>query len=82
MLYADNRCGNGNIGVTAITAMHAKILAKETLLKFGWTHIPEDLIDKAEVIANIDIRMPDENHVLPNIGVVSRQGVWFPNFNS
>ena len=82
ILYPDNRFGQGNIGVTAITSQQAKTLVKDALQAAGWTHIPADSLDKAEVIENIDIRALDENHILPNIGVVSRIGVWFPNLNS
>lgn len=28
---------------------------------------------------NIDIQELDQNHVIPNMGVCSNRGVWFPN---
>ena len=34
------------------------------------------------VIENIDVSTLDEGHVLPNIGVPTIRGVWYPNLNS
>ncbi len=33
-----------------------------------------------EVSEDIDLTRLDQKHVLPNIGDVTRRGVWFPNF--
>jgi hypothetical protein len=82
ILSPNNRFGANNIGVTAVTLQQAKTLVKENLRNLGWTQVLEESIDNAEAIENIDIRTLDENHVVPNIGVVSRQGIWYPNLNS
>lgn len=82
ILYPENRFGPGNIGVTAFTPDHAKTIAKKTVLGIGWKHVTQTLIDKAEVVENIDVTTLDKNHVRPNMGVVSWEGVWWPNLNS
>lgn len=33
-----------------------------------------------DVSENVDLTTLDQKHVLPNIGDVTRRGVWFPNF--
>jgi hypothetical protein len=78
----DDKFGPRNFGVTAFSPQQAKSLIKEALVSMAWQHISKELIDKAEIVENIDVRTLDENHVVPNMGVVSRQGVWFPNCNS
>lgn len=35
-----------------------------------------------DVIENVDVSTLDKNHVLPNMGLVTERGVWFPNFGS
>ena len=82
IVSGDDKLGPGNFGVTALTIDQAKSLLKNTLTSIAWQHVSKEVIDKAEIIENIDVSTLDENHVLPNIGVVSRQGVWFPNCNS
>jgi len=34
---------------------------------------------RTEAIENIDIRLLDQEHVVPNIGMVTFRGIWFPN---
>ena len=72
----DDRYGSKNFGVTAFSPQHAKSILKEQLRKIGWTHFTDDSIDQAEVVEDIDIRLLDQNHVVPNMGVVVFQGVW------
>jgi hypothetical protein len=67
--------------VSAYTKTEAKQLIKSTFTKINWIHISEIEIDKAEIIENIDIQLLDTNHVIPNIGVVTFKGVWFPSLN-
>jgi hypothetical protein len=74
--------GPKNLGVTAISIDQAKSLAIVELDKLGWKQLPYFEINHAEFIEDVDIRELDQNHVIPNIGVVSKQGVWFPNCNS
>ena len=80
--YPTNWNGPKNFGVTAFSIDHAKFLVVDEIKRLGWTHLTENEIIQAESIENIDIRELDQNHVIPNIGVVSRQGVWYPNSNS
>jgi hypothetical protein len=81
ILSPDDKFGPRNLGVTAFSSGQAISLLKEALTNMGATY-SKDVIDKAEIVENIDVRTLDQNHVLPNIGVVSRQGVWFTNLNS
>jgi len=82
IVSADDKLGPRNFGVTALTIDQAKSLLKTTLTNIAWQHISKEVIDKAEVIEDIDVSTLDEDHVLPNIGVVSRPGIWFPNGSS
>jgi hypothetical protein len=34
------------------------------------------------VTEDVDIQTLDQGHVLPNMGVPSERGVWFPNYRS
>jgi hypothetical protein len=34
----------------------------------------------SNVSEDIDLTTLDQNHVLPNLGDVTKRGVWFPNF--
>jgi len=79
VIYPQFRYSQGNFGVTAYSITEARQLLKETLAKLHWP-IPENL-DNAEVIENIDIRLLDQGHVIPNMGVVTFRGVWFPGLN-
>ena len=36
-------------------------------------------IEVLEIIEDIDVRLLDSNHVLPNMGPPNFRGVWFPN---
>ncbi|RYE41078.1 MAG: hypothetical protein EOP48_24190 [Sphingobacteriales bacterium] len=78
----ENRLGPKNLGLTALSGVQAKAFAKQELSRLGWQQISDEDIDSAEVVENIDIRDLDQNHVIPNMGVVNRQGMWFPNCNS
>ena len=61
------------IGVTAYDINDAKelILAEEYVMSL------KPNLDS--YIENIDIQKLDENHVIPNMGVVANRGIWFPN---
>lgn len=71
VIYPENKYGPGNLGVTAFSVAEAKGLSLEELQKLGWDHISSQIINNAEAIENIDVRELDQNHVIPNIGVVS-----------
>jgi hypothetical protein len=59
-------------GVTGFDIDDALELAQSSV--FGGRELPK----VAEVISDIDVSTLDPNHVLPNIGVTSTRGVWFP----
>lgn len=81
ILYPENQFGPRNIGVTAYSRHEARLLIVDALARINWSHITNSLMENAEIIENIDIRLLDQNHVIPNIGVVTFKGVWFPNLN-
>lgn len=60
-------------GVTAYNLTDAKKLLQEKI--FTNAPFPEIL----EIIEDIDVSTLDNLHILPNVGVSSRRGVWFPN---
>lgn len=76
------RYGPGNIGVSAFSTSQAISLVKKDLIIAEWNTRLEDELVNAEVIEGIDVRKLDGGHVIPNMGVVSRFGIWFPNLNS
>jgi hypothetical protein len=62
---------NIGCGVTAFSYADALDLLRERLA-------PEDLARVAGHSANIDVSTLDPGHVLPNMGIVSNRGIWFP----
>jgi hypothetical protein len=60
-------------GVTAYSLDDAMLLIKKTV----YPDRPVPSIDS--IIEGIDVSSLDANHVLPNIGVPARLGVWYPN---
>ena len=82
IIYPEDRYGPRNFGVTAFTKEEAKYLLTDSLNKFHLTGLIINLSDNTETIENIDIRLLDKNHVIPNMGVVIFKGVWYPNLNS
>ena len=43
------------------------------------THgIGDQSLDVETVIEDVDVHVLDPSHVLPNMGVVTRRGIWFP----
>ena len=81
VIFPEDPYGPRNLGVTAFSIEQAKALVKVELKKLGWNHISEELIEESEIIEDIDIRLLDQNHVIPNMGVVTFKGVWFPSAN-
>lgn len=61
-------------GVTAYSVDDAFLI----LEKFGFS------INKnhASITKNIKFTELDQNHVVPNMGLILRRGIWFPNLNS
>jgi hypothetical protein len=57
-------------GVTAANYDDALVLLKQLAL--------EDANAIAGCIEDVDVSTLDERHILPNIGDVTRRGIWFP----
>jgi hypothetical protein len=81
IVYPQDKYGVRNIGVTAYTLTEARQIINNTFAKLNWMQISEVEIENAEVIENINIELLDTNHVIPNMGVVTFKGVWFPRLN-
>jgi hypothetical protein len=65
-------CG---IGVTAYTEREARGLAEQAAEQHGLN------FEVSEVVADVDIRNLDQEHVIPNMGPPNVRGVWFPRCN-
>jgi hypothetical protein len=65
--------GHLGIGVTASNRGEATALATTVAETMSW------VFDPAEVVEDVDVRDLDQGHVIPNMGVVSWRGVWYPN---
>ena len=81
ILYPENQFGPRNIGVLAYSRHETRLLIVDALAKINWSHITDSLMGNAEIIENTDIRLLDQNHVIPTMGVVKFKRVWFPNLN-
>ena len=64
--------GHSGIGVTANSRADAEALAAEAAAQMRWPFVV------AGVIEDVDVRDLDQKHVVPNMGVVSWRGIWFP----
>lgn len=58
-------------GVTAYSDEDAERLLEQAGLTRDWVEVVED----------VDVSKLDSGHVLPNVGLVSVRGVWFPALN-
>lgn len=67
--YAGLRWG---CGITAHNEADALLLLQQHLLR------QDPLPQIASMIADVDVSQLDGGHVLPNIGVPSLRGIWFP----
>jgi len=61
------------VGVTAFSYDDALSLVKEKIFP------SEALPTIKKYIENVDIQTLDQNHVIPNMGVCTIRGIWFPN---
>ena len=59
-------------GVTAYSAEDALNLLKQCMFK------NEEMPQVLEIIEDVDIRTLDQNHIVTNMGVPTRRGIWFP----
>ena len=81
VVFPSDRFGPRNFGVTAYSKSEGRKLIIDSLKKIELQQLTENLDDNIEVIEDIDIRLLDQGHVIPNMGVVTFEGVWFPNLN-
>jgi hypothetical protein len=81
VICPEDKYGPKNIGVSAFSSHQARNIVKEELARIKWSHISGEVIDNSDIIEDVDIRLLDQNHIIPNIGVVIRLGVWYPNLN-
>lgn len=58
-------------GVTAFDLDDALALLRTAV-------IGDQPFDVETVVEDIDVRALDARHVLPNMGIVTRRGIWFP----
>jgi hypothetical protein len=65
--------GHLGIGVTAATKAEAIELASAAAARLAWP------LDPANIVEDVAVRDLDQRHVVPNMGVVTWRGVWFPN---
>ena len=68
--------GHLGIGVTAASRADAEVLAADAAAQIGWPFVV------AGVIEDVDVRDLDQNHVVPNMGVVSWRGIWYPRLSA
>lgn len=60
------------VGVSAFGKEDALALIGERVF------VEHELPPILEMIEDVDVRTLDEGHVIPNMGVVARRGIWFP----
>jgi len=63
-------------GITAYDEADARRLFETTAVPYLG---PREII---EIIKDIDITTLDQGHVIPNMGLCSNRGVWYPNLPS
>jgi hypothetical protein len=63
---------NLGCGVTAYSLDDAVALLRERVF------MDQPLPRIAQTIEDVDVRTLDQGRVIPNMGVVTRRGVWFP----
>ena len=69
--FLDEKC----CGVTAFDEEDAMLLLRSEVFK------NKPLPPIIDLVPNVDVSTLDSGHVLPNIGDVTRRGVWFPSLN-
>jgi hypothetical protein len=70
-------CLNMGCGVTAFDYDDALYLLKNRVLESQLLDL-EDLPIVSRVVEDVDVSQLDAAHVLPNMGLVTERGVWFP----
>ena len=65
--------GHLGIGATGYDLADATRLASAAASELKWT------IELTQAVPNVRVADLDQNHVLPNMGVIVSRGVWYPN---
>lgn len=80
----DDPYGPTGLGVTAFTPDDAREILRQELPRHRqdnlsvWRLWKLEAIDTAQVVEDVDVRMLDQGHVIPNMGLVIDRGVWWP----
>jgi len=61
-------------GVTAYSDEDAQLVLQRAGYEVDW--------ENAKIEEGIRVSDLDQNHVVPNMGVITRRGIWYPNLNS
>jgi hypothetical protein len=79
---AANPFGVAGVGVTAFTEDDARFILKGALPRFAgmtpWRQWSEESLNRAQVVEDVDVRLLDQGHVIPNMGLVVYRGIWWP----
>jgi hypothetical protein len=84
---AEDPFGVTGIGVTAFTEEDARGLIRRALPALPeqalapWRAWSLDRLSCARVVENVDVRVLDQGHVIPNMGLVVDRGVWWPKLS-
>lgn len=70
IVYPADRFGPKNIGVTANSKAAAISFIRDAFAKSRLNEVYPPVDETTETIENINIQFLDQNHVIPNIGVV------------
>jgi hypothetical protein len=81
---AEDPFGVAGIGVTAFTEEDARHILTMALPTFAgrqltaWRRWNLDVLRSAKVVEDVDVRLLDQGHIIPNMGLVVDRGVWWP----
>lgn len=76
--------GTSGLGVTAFSKEDARAVLREVLPPLlsqafsSWRQWTLEALETADVIEDIDVRLLDHGHIIPNMGLVIDRGVWWP----
>ena len=64
--------GHSGIGVTAFSLGDAEALARSVADELDWH------FSASEVLEDVDVRILDQRHVIPNMSSPHTRGIWYP----
>jgi hypothetical protein len=77
VLWLQLRNTPGGFGITARDWQDAMYLLAEARRVLSARPVEESMIESSTDVRSIDEL--DQNHVVPNMGMMLHRGVWFPN---